>query len=348
MNRYPIQAGDSFAQLAGRFGISIADLMTANPGIDPRRLRIGQTVMIPAGPHASIIDTTKAYGYCDLTRDLAALGTAYPFLQIGSIGYSTLGRTIPVVRIGSGTKEVHYNGAFHANEWITSLLLVKFVEDCANACCNSGQLRTCNVKELFGHVSLFVVPMVNPDGVELVHGTLCADEALYERLLHWNRGSRDFSGWKANVRGVDLNDQFPAFWDAERDRRDVPGPGPRDYTGEAPLTEPEAQAMEAFTRSRDFHLVMALHTQGQEIYWNYRDMEPEGAEKAAIRLGEASGYRPVKLFCSDAGYKDWFIQEYRRYGFTVEAGIGVNPLPIEQFDAIYEDMIGLLLEGLQI
>jgi len=348
VNRYPIQAGDSIAVLAGRFGLSVAELMAANPGMDPRRLRIGQTVIIPPRPHASIVDTSGAYGYGSLMSDVAALEMAYPFLQTGTIGQSVLGRAIPVIRIGSGCKEVHYNGAFHANEWITSALLAKFVEDCARACCTSGYLRGYDVKTLFKRVSLYVVPMVNPDGVELVHGTLDAGEALYTQLVQWNGGSCDFSGWKANIRGVDLNDQFPAFWETERARRDVPGPGPRDFTGEAPLTEPEAQAMEAFTRCRDFQLVMALHTQGEEIYWNYRELEPQEAEAAAIRLGRASGYVPVKLSGSDAGYKDWFIQEYRRLGFTVEAGVGVNPLPIEQFDAIYERLIGLLLEGLQL
>ncbi len=48
---------------------------------------------------------------------------------------------------------------------------------------------------------------------------------------------------------------------------------------------------------------------------------------------------------SFAGYKDWFIQDYNRPGFTIEAGIGVNPLPISQFDEIYRDNIGILILG---
>ena len=48
---------------------------------------------------------------------------------------------------------------------------------------------------------------------------------------------------------------------------------------------------------------------------------------------------------SFAGYKDWFIQDYNKPGFTIEAGLGNNPLPISQFDKIYHDNLGILILG---
>ena len=48
------------------------------------------------------------------------------------------------------------------------------------------------------------------------------------------------------------------------------------------------------------------------------------------------------------GYKDWFIMNYRRPGFTIEAGLGNNPLPISGFDEIYRDNIGILVLGMVI
>lgn len=343
---YVIQAGDSFYQIARRFNVSLEELQAANPGVDPQRLRIGQTIVIPVGLGERIVDTAHEYGYVELMQDIQALTGKYPFLETGSIGQSVLGKNIPYLRIGSGSREVHYNGSFHANEWITSLLLMKFAEDYANAYASGTPLRGRDVQPLFEQTSLWLVPMVNPDGVELVLQGASPSNPYADQLLVWNFGSPDFSGWKANVRGVDLNDQFPARWEVERDRREAPGPGPRDYTGTAPLSEPEAKAMADFTKSRDFRLVIAFHTQGKEIYWNYRDLEPPEAENIASRFAKKSGYRAVKLPDSDAGYKDWFIQEFRRPGFTVEAGIGVNPLPISQFRSIYDDNIGILLEGL--
>ncbi|MDQ1909850.1 M14 family metallopeptidase [Paenibacillus sp. GD4] len=343
---YVIQAGDSFFEIARRFNIDLGDLQAANPGVDPRRLRIGQTIVLPISRGMKIVDTSNEYGFAELQEDLQLLQQRYPFLELGSIGTTVLGRPIPVVRIGTGPKEVHYNGSFHANEWITTSLLMNFLEEYAYSYANGIPLRGRDVRALFEQTSLWIVPMVNPDGVELVLQGASPDNPYYAQLIEWNFGSRNFSRWKANIRGVDLNDQFPANWEIERDRREVTGPGPRDYTGTAPLTEPEAAAMASFTEDHEFRLVVAFHTQGQEIYWNYRDMEPEESEAIADRFAQVSGYRAVKLNGSDAGYKDWFIQEFRRPGFTIEAGIGVNPLPVSQFRQIYDDVIGIMLEGL--
>jgi g-D-glutamyl-meso-diaminopimelate peptidase len=104
--------------------------------------------------------------------------------------------------------------------------------------------------------------------------------------------------------------------------------------------------MASFTNKHDFQRVIAFHTQGQEIYWNYRDMEPLESEPLAKRLAKVSRYKAVKLQGSDAGYKDWFIQQYRRPGFTVETGFGVNPVPLIQFRSMYDEVIGIMLEVL--
>lgn len=46
-NYYTIRAGDTLANVAGFFNISLDDLIEANPGIDPYRLQIGQIICIP-------------------------------------------------------------------------------------------------------------------------------------------------------------------------------------------------------------------------------------------------------------------------------------------------------------
>lgn len=64
-------------------------------------------------------------------------------------------------------------------------------------------------------------------------------------------------------------------------------------------------------------------------------------------MAEASGYKltDVPYESSFAGYKDWFLQKYRRPSYTVEAGIGESPLPLSQFNEIYNDNIGILIIG---
>lgn len=345
-NVYVIQAGDTYDRIANRFNIALNDLVAANPNVDPMRLQIGQTIVLPVSRGETIVNTSGPYGYEEMMNDIELLRARYPFLQTGFIGESVLGRKLPVLIFGQGPIKLHYNGAFHANEWITTPILMKFIEDLSKAYAGNGDLRGTNVHELFDQVSLWVVPMVNPDGVELVLHGITPNNPYYDRVIGWNHDSLNFSGWKANIRGVDLNDQFPAHWEVEKERRSPSGPGPRDYVGEAPLSEPEAISMAALTRNENFELVIALHTQGEVIFWNYRDLEPAISATIVNRFKEASGYEPMKIFDSDAGYKDWFIQDFGKPGFTVEAGRGVNPLPITQFPLIYDDVVGILLEGM--
>ena len=150
--------------------------------------------------------------------------------------------------------------------------------------------------------------------------------------------------------GVDLNLQFPAGWEQAKEIKYSQGfdkPAPRDFVGFGPLTEPEALSIYNFTLMHDFRLVIAYHTQGQEIYWQFQNYNPPDSLTIGQQLSNASGYRlsETPYNSSFAGYKDWFIQNYNRPGYTIEAGIGENPLPISQFDEIYNDNIGILILG---
>ena len=158
-------------------------------------------------------------------------------------------------------------------------------------------------------------------------------------------------GWYIlNTRGVDLNLQFPAGWEQAKKIKYAQGfnkPSPRDFVGFGPLTEPESLAVYNFTLSYNFKLVIAYHTQGQEIYWQFQNYNPPDSFYIGNKFATASGYKLAETpyNSSFAGFKDWFIQNYNRPGYTIEAGIGKNPLPISQFDEIYQNNIGILILG---
>ncbi|QYR23328.1 LysM peptidoglycan-binding domain-containing protein [Paenibacillus sp. sptzw28] len=344
---YCVQPGDTILRLASVFSVTVTALIASNPHLDPKRPVPGQLLTVPAGGYHRIVDPRAEYGYKELTKDLEILESEYPFLQMTVIGNSVMGKPLPAIRLGEGPRTIQFSASMHANEWITSTLLMTFAEDAAKACALGGKLGGADIRGLLQKVTVWFVPMVNPDGVELVQEGLRPGHPHYTELLAWNRQSFRFMKWKANIRGVDLNDQFPAFWEEEVERRCADGPGPRDYPGEAPLTEPEALALAEFTREQRFDLVVALHTQGQEIYWNYRGYEPPESERIARRLAKAAGYKSVKLQGSDAGFKDWFIQDFRKPGFTVEVGLGVNPLPVESFADLYDEVRPLLIAALE-
>ncbi|WP_325050117.1 M14 family metallopeptidase [Cohnella faecalis] len=318
--RYVCRTGDTIASVAMFCGCSAERLRACNPELGEDEPEAGQQLELPAGRADTIVHTSAEYGPDQLAKDLIRIKRSFPFVSVDSIGRSVLGKPIHALRIGEGPFRWHFNGSCHANEWITSLLLMKFAEDYARACRRRGALGGQNAASLFRKTSLWIVPMLNPDGAELAQTGLFASHPYYSELLAMNRGSARFHRWKANVHGVDLNDQFPAGWEEEKARRSVAGPGPRDYGGPSPLSEPEARAIAEFTERMDFHAVLSLHSQGEEIYWNYRDEEPPESERWANRLANASGYNAVKLSGSDAGYKDWFIHAFRRPGFTVEVG----------------------------
>ncbi|WP_342431455.1 M14 family metallopeptidase [Neobacillus sp. FSL H8-0543] len=342
---YQVKSGDSFWRIAQSRNLSLDALLLTNPDVNPNRLQVGQTIKVPLRITWRLVDGKQRYDFSRMMRDIRRLQTVYPFLRMPSIGNSVLGNSLPEIIIGNGGKRVHYNGSFHANEWITTPILMTFLNDYCLSLTNHNPMRGLVTSQLYQQTFLSIVPMVNPDGVSLVLNGPPENEPWRSRVVELNNGSTDFSGWKANIRGVDLNDQFPARWELEKARNPTQ-PGPRDYVGEHPLSEPEAIAMADMTRRRDFARVLAFHTQGEVIYWGFENLEPPEAETLVNEFARVSGYQPVKTIESYAGYKDWFIQDWRRPGFTVELGSGTNPLPLSQFDEIYQEVLGIFLAGL--
>jgi len=340
-DNYRIVAGDTLAQIARRYYTTVNAIMTANPGLNPNYLRIGQSIIVPYG--IDVVFTDIDYTYDIMEMDIRGLKARYPFLEVGTAGRSVLGRELYYIRLGRGPREVFYNGAHHALEWITTPLLMKFIENFSRAYSEGRSIRGYNLSDIYNSSSIYIVPMVNPDGVDLVLNGPNPANPYYADLLRWNNTGLPFSRvWKANIRGVDLNLNYPAGWEVARDQAiaaGITGPAPTEYPGPSPLSEPESSAMVSFTRSHDFRLVIAYHTQGRVIYWSFRNQAPPGAYRIAQIFAQASGYTisTPPLEAAYAGYKDWFIQEFWRPGFTMEVGIGINPLPISQFDTIYRN-----------
>ena len=344
---YTIRPGDTFYNISGRYYTTLNAVMTANPGVDPGNLRVGQVINVPYG--IDVVFTDIDYTYEIMDRDIRGLKVRYPFIEVGIAGRSVLGKNLYYIKLGNGPSEVFYNGAHHALEWITAPLLMKFIENYARGYARNSSIQGYNIRDLWNRGSIYIMPMVNPDGVNLVLEGLKRDNPYYGRLLAWNDTGLPFSQvWNANIRGVDLNRNYPASWEeakAQEPSLGVDGPGPTRYGGLSPLSEPETQAVVNFTRQHNFKLVIAYHTQGRVIYWLYKGIRPPRALEIANIFSEITGYAVsgVPYEAAYAGYKDWFVEQYRRPGYTFEVGIGRNPIPISQFDTIYRENEEVLL-----
>ena len=274
----------------------------------------------------------------------------YPFCRSEELTTTAFGRPIRTLVLGNGPRKVIYSAAHHANEWITTPVLLKFAEELAEAIQTGGQIFGTDARTLAENTTIYLVPMVDPDGVDLVTGAIEPGTVQYEtaRTLADRYPAISFSsGWKANLLGVDLNLNYPAGWLQAREIKFTQGytrPGPRDYVGRAPLDQRETRALAGYTRFIDPELVLAYHSQGEVIYWQFGEEVP-GARELGERFAKVSGYElaDTPYESSFAGYKDWFIQEFRRPGYTIEVGTGDNPLPLSQFDKIYRDNLGILV-----
>ncbi len=192
-----------------------------------------------------------------------------------------------------------------------------------------------------------------PTGVDLVTGNIPVSSPSFQKAINITNKFPYIpfpDGWKSNINGVDLNLQFPAGWEKAKEIKYTHGftrPAPRDFVGFGPLTEPESLSVYNFTIAHNFKLVISYHTQGQEIYWNFQNINPPNGYEIGKTFAKSSGYllTEVPYNASFAGFKDWFIQDYKLPGYTIEAGIGENPLPISQFNEIYKDNLKILILG---
>ncbi|MBO5179570.1 MAG: M14 family metallocarboxypeptidase [Clostridia bacterium] len=300
-----------------------------------------------------IVRTNINYTYNVLMEDLINLRARYPILSWRYYGRSVMGKQLPYIRIGNGQRQVFYSAGIHANEWINSIVMMKFIEDFCIAYENDAEIFGYSARKIYENSSIFIAPMCNPDGIDLVLGNISENSVYYLRAREIAERYPDIpfpDGWKANINGVDLNLQFPANWLLARENKYAQGfttPAPRDFVGFGPLTEPEALALYDFTLMRNFRIILSYHTQGEVIFWRYLDYEPSGAEDLGEEFARISGYELDDTIetGSYAGYRDWFISTYDRPGYTIETGKGINPLPLSQFEQIYNENLGILVTG---
>ena len=243
------------------------------------------------------------------------------------IGATRYGYPVPLISKGTGKGGVLIVGGVHAREYITARLLLRLIAD------------------YDGERTVDVVPLLDIDGALLAeYGidefALRMKERL--RLIRLNDGSTDFSRWKANLAGVDLNTNFDAGWG--EGEHNVFFPAPSDYVGDCPFSEPETRAVRDLMarEDKDYALVVAYHSKGEEVYWGFR--KDARYKKEALRVARALGYKLKKTPRSAGGLKDYWTLTTGRLGLTV--GVGEDgfehPYPLSELDTMVARHAGIL------
>lgn len=278
------------------------------------------------------------------------------WMEMSEIGSSLLGRGIHAVHIGAHRRKVLYCGGVHGREWITSLLLLYFMEELLEACSRDTSICGIRIRKMLESGGITFLPALNPDGIEIsVTGAFLPgmEQHLGAVLPECCRSVECCRRWKANAGGVDINRNFDAGWDDMRCiamERGISGPSPEGWTGEYPVSEPETRAVTELCERERFRHLIAFHSSGEEIYWNYRSFTPARSHIMARILAVSSGYslsEPDRS-AGAAGLKDWFMEKYRAPAFTVEVGSGSSPLPLSGFRFIYNRLREMLVLGIAI
>lgn len=307
------------------------------------------------GIYKGIVNPYVPYTYDQMTKDSQELANMYPeIIYVDSAGKSVEGRDLVLIRFGRGEKKIIMCGSHHAREYITSAYLMKMAEEYARAYHGTGSFGKYDVNYLLEQVCIYIVPMVNPDGVNLVINGL---ESVADRqtVAAMTMLRETYKTWKANINGVDLNRQYPAEWEKKYD--EVGSPASESFKGISPATEPEVKAMMELTRTNDFILAASFHTKGNAIYWADRGTVGliPGVKDMAKRLSRLTKYSlmPVSEDPSiyGAGYENWFRLEFLRPAFCIEMTPYNNtdmPHNDKEFDTLVwknAKYIGLFLAG---
>lgn len=289
-------------------------------------------------------DKIMCYDYTRLNNEIKMLTENYSdLIECFSIGKSLMDKDIPCLKTGNGDKNLLLIGAHHGLEYLTSAFLMRFLSNYTVRRITGNKYFDNDVEKINDKITLYIIPMLNPDGVDIAINGLDITNPFHRHLIS-EVGIHSFNQvWQANARGVDINHNYDADWQMV-----VESPSPSKYGGEYPESEPETKAAVNFIRKNNIDMLLTFHSQGKEIYYDFSGMTALKSEELAYKMAKESGYAVIKPTgtATFGGCKDWFIKEFGREGFTIEIGMGKNPLPLSMLDEVYDENARIILTAM--
>ncbi|CAM5193836.1 hypothetical protein UACE39S_04611 [Ureibacillus acetophenoni] len=299
---------------------------------------LGQTFYVDLDnfQHNNLVNPKKNINHREMEYILQVFSKLYPELtELVTIGSSVEGRPIYALRIGNGDQEILMDASMHGREHMTTNVLLELMDEYIRAYKEGTNIDRFNVKKLLDKVSIWFVPMINPDGVTLVQ----TSENVSPFVILMNYGSSNFNRWKANIRGTDLNRNFDGGWMSSKTTKD---PAYKDYIGKRAFSEPESKALRDFIADHNFKTYITYHSSGSILYY-YHHQKGERLERdlsLAKKISKVTGYRvmPPTGDTGSGASADWFIMTYKMPGITVEIAPQIKEsfVPLKYWDEIWK------------
>lgn len=291
-----------------------------------------------------VVNPYQPYSYETMLANAEQLKQMYPeLIETSSIGKSVENRDLLLIKFGRGTNKIFVCGAHHAREYITTTYLMYAIDRYAYAYKNNTLWGNYSPKAILDEVTFYIVPMINPDGVNLVlNGVDATQNPDYVRSLKIYEGAKyGYSAWKANVNGVDLNWNYDKDWSIEKN--DNPR-GSSGFRGDRPHTEPETIAVSEYVDNNPFDAYLSFHTQGEIFYWADNPDDPSCLN---IAIEKDTGFDPYYDNGTGIGgsFFDYVYRNFKKPTITIELCpyVGNYPYPDVDFDTVWNPAKNILL-----
>lgn len=230
-------------------------------------------------------------------------------------GKSFLGQDLIAFHKGSYTsKQLLVTAGIHAREYISVQVVINLLKNYNN------------------DIGCYFLPMLNPDGVRLVFDGVfwIKDKEYRNYLINLNNSKYDFSLWKANARGVDLNVNFDAMWGDSEFIKNYPGAN--GYIGEYPISETENKNLIDFVSNKKIFASISYHSKGEVVYYGFEKLNKKQlkiAKNTAKNISKALNFTAIRSKNSSGGLSDYLSYVYNIPSFTIELGSDKYSHPIQ-------------------
>lgn len=290
-----------------------------------------------------VVNPYQEYSYETMVEDANKLQHRYPdLIKLSSIGKSVEDRDLTLIEFGRGGTKIFVCATHHAREYITTTYVMYAIDRYANAYRTGSMWGKFNPKDILDNVTFCIVPMVNPDGVNLViNGVeMTKDPAKVKSMKIYESPQYGYDAWKANINGVDLNWNYDKDWSETKTRNPR---GSAGFMGDAPGTEPETIAVSEYVDNNPFEAYISVHTQGEIFYWAENKEDPTYINEL---IKKETGFTEYTDDGTGIGgsFFDYVYRNFKKPTLTLELCpyVGNYPYPNEDFDTVWKPVKNVL------